>query len=335
MDKRVIPVCFCANDKYLPYTAVTIQSIAENSNADNFYKLYILYSDISEKYQEMLKEQVSAYKNFSLDFVDVNDYVEKHNLNEVYTTEAFSKEVYYRLLIPYMFSNYDKVIYLDSDIICLTDIAKMADGDSGCMIKAVRDYEFLINGSEFRRRAEELGLKDDHNYFNSGVIVFNTNIFIQEISEEKLFDYVRRNMYSAPDQDILNIVCEGKVDFLEMNWNVFEVDMSKKMIKEFRSAYNIARKNPYIIHYSRVKPWKNFIMTQRTKYFWMTVRETKFADIIYLGLKNISVEEMSYHNVIYTDILNGQKYGLRFIIDCAALWLTMKLDALKTPRPER
>jgi lipopolysaccharide biosynthesis glycosyltransferase len=279
----------------------------------------------------MLKDQVTAYKNFSLDFIDVNSYVEKYSLNHAYTGTVCNKEIYYRLFIPYMFSNYDKVIYLDSDIVCLADIAKMIDGDAGCMIRAVRDCN-LISEDSFRKHAKKLALKSHHNYFNAGIMVFNTNVFIKEISEEKLFDYVyhaNADTYKFADQDIFNIVCEGKVDFLEMNWNVFEVDMSKKMIKEFRCRYDSARKNPYIIHYAGVKPWESFIMTQRTKHFWAAVRGTKFADIIYSELKNIDVEKVSYHNVIYTDILDGRKYGLRFVINCAVLWLTMKLAALK------
>jgi lipopolysaccharide biosynthesis glycosyltransferase len=331
MGNDVVPICFCADDKFLPYTAVTIQSVMENANPDNVYKLYILFSDISEKRMDLLREQVSVYKNFSIDFIDVENYIEKHNLNNAHTTEVLSKETYYRLLIPYMFSNYSEVIYLDSDIVCLTDIAKVLDGGANCMIRAVREYSLLTYGSGFGKYVDRLGLKKPENYFNAGVIVFNTSLFRQNISEDKLFNYINKS-YEAMDQDILNILCEGNVGFLRLNWNVQEIYMCEKRIKAFRSEYDMAQKNPYIIHYitDNTKPWKNFIITRRTKYFWEFARRTKFADIIYSGLKDTDIAELSYHNEVYSSIHEGQKYGLRFVVKCGLLWLAMKLNALKT-----
>jgi lipopolysaccharide biosynthesis glycosyltransferase len=325
MKNDVVPICFCADDKFIPYTAVTIQSIMENANPDTIYKLYILFSDISEKRMNLLREQVSAYKNFSLDFIDAVAYVEKYNLNNARTTDALSKEIYYRLLIPYIFSDYRNIIYLDSDIVCLADIAKIINDNSGCMIEAVRD---CVIGCDCKEYISGLGLKKPKNYFNAGVIVFNTSLFTRNISEEKLFNYINKS-YKFMDQDILNIVCEGNVDFLELNWNVLEIDMDRK-IKQFRREYNMAQKNPYIIHYAGYKPWKNFIITRRTKYFWEFARRTKFADIIYLGLKDTDIAELSYHNEIYSSIQERQRYGLRFVVTCGFLWLTMKLNALKT-----
>ncbi|MDR1362721.1 MAG: glycosyltransferase family 8 protein, partial [Spirochaetaceae bacterium] len=327
MENDVVPICFCADDKFIPYTAAAIQSIMENANPDTVYKLYILFSDISEKRMNLLREQVSAYKNFSLDFIDVKIYIDKYDLNSAYTNIMYGrKEIYFRLFIPYIFSNYSKIIYLDSDIICLADIAKIISGNSGCIVEVVRDCG-AVRGS--KKYASGLGLKKPENYFNSGVIVFNTSLFKQNISEEKLFSYINKP-YDFPDQDILNIVCEGNVDFLELSWNVMGVDMNKRITTKFKNEYNISQKNPYIIHYGGDKPWKNFIITRRTKYFWEFARRTKFADIIYLGLKDIDIAELSHHDDVYAGIYEGQRYGLRFVVKCGFLWLAMKLNALKT-----
>jgi lipopolysaccharide biosynthesis glycosyltransferase len=343
MENDVIPVCFCADDKFIPYTAVTIQSIMENANPDTVYKLYILFSDISEENQKLLKEQVNNYKNFSVDFIDMRDYVRKYCLNNAHTGDGilYSKEIYYRLLIPYTLNDYKKVIYLDSDIVCLTDIAKLIDDDNDYMIKAVRDYNSISN-IRFKEHVKKLGLNSscryvygeggEESYINSGILVFDIYAFRQKIPEEKLFDYIsiaEVNRFEWPDQDILNIVCEGNVKFLGLEWNVMKEDVNIELKKKFKKEYNMARKNPLIIHYGGVKPWNELIITRRTKYFWEFARRTMFADIIYLRLKNIALVESSNHVDIYNDIEDGRKYGLKFIVRCGLLWLKMKLETLK------
>jgi lipopolysaccharide biosynthesis glycosyltransferase len=334
MGNDVIPICFCADDNYIPYTAVAIQSIMENTNPDTVYKLYILFSDISEENQKLLKEQVNNYKNFSVDFIDMRDYVRRYSLNNAYTS-IFSKESYYRLSIPYIFNDYKKVVYLDGDIVCLTDIAKLIDEDDDYMIKAVRDYTYICSNN-FKEYIKELENNTVDNfvklkrysYFSAGVIVFNVNIFKQKISEEKLFSHIK-NEYKCIDQDILNIICEGNVKFLGFEWNVMKEDVNIGLKKKFKKEYNMARKNPLILHYTIDKPWNEFIITQRTKYFWKFARMTMFADIIYLRLKNMDIVESSNHVDIYNDIQDGRKYGLKFIVRCALLWLGMKLGTLK------
>ncbi len=41
-----------------------------------------------------------------------------------YIRGHFSKETYYRLVLPELLPNYDKVLYLDSEMIAMDDVAK-------------------------------------------------------------------------------------------------------------------------------------------------------------------------------------------------------------------
>lgn len=45
MRKKEIPIFFAVDDTYIPFLAVTIQSLSEKVNLKNLYYLRILYTD--------------------------------------------------------------------------------------------------------------------------------------------------------------------------------------------------------------------------------------------------------------------------------------------------
>ena len=47
--KEVIPIFFTVDDKYIPFLAVAIQSLIENSTEKYYYLIKILYTDITEE----------------------------------------------------------------------------------------------------------------------------------------------------------------------------------------------------------------------------------------------------------------------------------------------
>ena len=63
-------------------------------------------------------------KNISIEFVDLNYYIDSIK-EKLYTRDYYSKATYFRLFLPNLYPQYDKVLYLDSDIILNDDIAKL------------------------------------------------------------------------------------------------------------------------------------------------------------------------------------------------------------------
>ena len=100
-----IPIVFSANEYYIPYTAVAIQSIMEHANKENDYHFYILHKDISDEFARPLREQVSRFPNCLIDFIDVSDYISNYAF---FVSRHISVETYFRLLIPYILTDYDK-----------------------------------------------------------------------------------------------------------------------------------------------------------------------------------------------------------------------------------
>ena len=122
MMKKEIPIFFAVDDGYIPFLAVTIKSLSKKVNKTNIYHLRILYTNITmENQKEIMKYQ---NENIIIEFVNVSESLKKIE-GKLLIRDYYSNATYYRILIPNLYPQYDKVLYLDSDIIILDDIAKL------------------------------------------------------------------------------------------------------------------------------------------------------------------------------------------------------------------
>ena len=69
--KQEIPIFFAVDDAYIPFLAVTIQSLSENVNNKNLYKLRILYTNINQENQNEIKKYEN--NNIKIEFVNVKN----------------------------------------------------------------------------------------------------------------------------------------------------------------------------------------------------------------------------------------------------------------------
>jgi lipopolysaccharide biosynthesis glycosyltransferase len=319
------PIVFCTDSNYFPYVATVIQSVMENANRNKSFNIYILFDPcfMNSGYLKLLKEQISLFSNFSIEFIDVSGYFKDH----VFPNLNYSVTAYYRLIIPYLFTNYEQVIYLDCDIICLYDISELLEESvDNCLLNCVRDSGVINWEKEY---SKELGLKNVLNYFNSGVLVFNTAKFKAHITLEELLNTASAKNWAYADQCILNTICEGKVNFLSMKWNVMSDQVLKNVSSKIKKEYIEAQFHPRIIHYVWDKPWNQFFITDRNKHFWTYARKTPFIDDILLRLKNIKLEKQGLTpTMVYEEIQNNKQLGISFIMKCAWLWVRVNLQRL-------
>lgn len=117
-----IPIIFSSNDYFVPYMSSAMQSVMENADSGKRYAFFVLHRDITDSAISLLTAQIAAFTNFSIDFINVFEELKDFQL---FTSGSITIETYFRLLIPELFSSYEKVIYLDCDLICCTDIAEL------------------------------------------------------------------------------------------------------------------------------------------------------------------------------------------------------------------
>ena len=146
--KTVIPIFFSVNDAYSPFLATAICSIKANASRSYTYHIHILTDDVSVENKDRLS--ALAEEGFIIEF---------NPLAEQMTTlpgvkqlqshcfDAFATlTIYFRLFIPELFPQYDKVIYLDADLVVPGDISALYQEHLGTkLVGAVADYSIQEN----------------------------------------------------------------------------------------------------------------------------------------------------------------------------------------------
>lgn len=289
-EENSVPIVLAANDFYVPYMSVCIQSIIDTSNQDKKYKIYVFHTDISLDNQKLLKQQILKNPKVWITFIPIGEYVDSYKLK---AKDHITTETFYRFLILDIMKGWKKVIYLDCDLVVLRDLAELyAEKMDDMLIGAVRDVDFAgqLNSPWLRMKEYEeknLKLEKPYQYFQAGVLLLHVELLRGVVTSTELLGMAETGIYKYSDQDILNVLCQGKVHFLDMAWNVI-TDCNGKRISDVASrapaqlfeAYMESRKAPYIIHYAGIqKPWK-MASEDFGWVFWEIARNTPYYEQI-------------------------------------------------------
>ena len=106
-----IPIFFAVNDSFVRYLCTALESLKDYVSKEVIYEIHVLYSTLSEDSRNSIAEEQEEYMPIHSN--DVSEYFER-KLKESY---RWSKEIYYRLIIPYIFTDMEKALYFDADII--------------------------------------------------------------------------------------------------------------------------------------------------------------------------------------------------------------------------
>ena len=265
---EVIPIFFAVDDGYMPFLAVALESLIDNASKNYYYSIKILYTNISEDN----KHKINKYQrqNVNIEFVDLNYYIEKVK-DKLYTRDYYTKTTYFRLFIANLYPQYDKAIYLDSDITVLGDISELYNVDLGDNLIAAAPDDVIQTTKVFQEYAEKVvGVADYKKYFNAGILLMNLDEFRKFNFQEKFLYLLETIKFTvAQDQDYLNRLCKGKVKIIDKGWDRMPIatdDMPKEDIK--------------IIHYNLgEKPWR-YDNIKYQEYFWKYAKKTEYYDFI-------------------------------------------------------
>jgi lipopolysaccharide biosynthesis glycosyltransferase len=185
--------------------------------------------------------------------------------------------------------NFEKLIYLDSDIIVQTDIAGLFNTDlSEFTIGAVRDFAiskiekddelFTVFKGLYSYLKNTLKIERIDRYFNSGVLVMDVKKLLEKNYFEKFIGTGKINNKLFHDQNIFNCVLAGDVKLLDPHWNL-QLNNRGTYVLEI-ADYNNAK----ILHFcSAPKPWaKNNGKILQDIYWWEIAKESPFFDEIIL-----------------------------------------------------
>ena len=270
MMNREIPIFFTIDDSYAPFLAVALNSAIKNSDPQRNYKAIVLYQDLGA--DNISRLQSLQTENFKIELMPIRANMEAldDRMSNRLRCDYFTLTIYFRLFIPSMFPQYDKGIYIDSDVVLTDDISKLFDIDIGenyigaCNDLSIADIPPLVAYTE---KAVGVNAKE---YINSGVLLMNLKKMRDDDLEGHFLALLNKYHFDsiAPDQDYLNAMCNGKIYYLEEKWDTMPND-AKPMLTETS-----------LIHYNLFsKPWC-YDGIQYEEQFWNYAQDCGFIDEI-------------------------------------------------------
>ncbi len=305
-SERNIAVCMVSSEEYSIFISVTINSIIKNSNDYCNYDLIIFTTDMSQRNKSLLGSMVKNKPNFSVRFVDINPYVEGLKFH---TWAHFTKFTYFRLLIPYVLEKYEKVIYLDSDVVVRADISELYETDvKDYLLAAARDTHVIGSSSprcpyRVSYYTEELGFEDVTQYFQGGVVVYNINEMRRAFPDCELLKIASESTFRWLDQDLLNSKCKGRVKFLPNYWNVMTFNNMQNVDENYLEGaihqdYFSARDNPGVIHYVGrsmpcFSPYGDMFW-----YFWEYARDSPYYETLLSTMMDLKIGNFEHRMAV-------------------------------------
>ena len=160
-----------------------------------------------------------------------------------------------RFMIPGLLSDVHHVLYLDSDLVVLTDVSEMFDMDmDGAAVGLVHHENARMRYSLEKGLFQRLGLDLDAPYYNTGVLLMNLDEWRRSIVEEGL-SFAREQGGSLPaaDQTAVNVVFYDRpVAKMDHHFNV-QIYASDRFPSSMEKEGSVI---PAIYHFiGAPKPW--------------------------------------------------------------------------------
>jgi UDP-D-galactose:(glucosyl)LPS alpha-1,3-D-galactosyltransferase len=211
---------FAINDAYsLPLT-VAWQSL---SDADPALATQL---DVHVLFEELPEESVQRLRRHAVR-LGLNLHLRQIRLAQLSYPVAFggSQANYLRLMIPEIFADHERVLYLDADLLVRGTLGPLLDTvPRDAPMAAVRDP---VNPTLGHGRAlpgwSSLGLPHDREYFNSGVLLIDPAACIAEGTFRRALDFIAEHPQHIRlwDQDALNWAVGDRWHRLAPHWNAF------------------------------------------------------------------------------------------------------------------
>lgn len=290
--KRVLSFAVAFDENYAPHACAMLTSLAENAKSVAVYEIIIMDDNVKQKTREIFRQHFAHFPHVQLRWVDMGT-----AFSGMHESAHYSKGAYFRMALPEILPEHEKVVYLNVDTIVLSDVAELFETD-------VTGYSLAAsyNGSAFARLekgvvplyhisnkryyTEILGLTDAEikTTFNSGVMVLNLAKMradgVLALMKEEM-----QNRFVYMDQCLLNKVFKGNSHTsIPFEWNVENfmwVDddiLDKRMFADYLAA----RQHPKLVHYTD-KPWVSKVWRRQApmeNYYWQFLKKTPWYQTI-------------------------------------------------------
>ena len=276
--------------------------LASTATIDRFDKVYILLNSIKKTKQPETKieywlfakgEEMSYAMKYLQPITDADFTIVFHNINELAPavhTPARNHIYFAKCLFPNLFIQYDKIIYLDIDMVFINNgIEDLWNTDiSDYYIGACIDVAWQYCPVYW----QDIPNTKTKNYFNAGMILFNLDRIRKEGKANELQRWcLHWNLEELKcicyDQTLLNYILKDKVKILNFKYNntLLSSDRACKIsYKDYLNTLGYEKatdslNDAVILHFSgENKPWSNilscnYVYKERAESIWKTLLE--------------------------------------------------------------
>ena len=184
-----IPIVFVFDKNIILAAYIAIQSLIDTAyNATN-YNIHIFHDGIHKKYLKEF-EKITNNTHHKL----YTHLIERERFKDAPKNKnGWTEMVYYRLLIPEILPQYDKVIYSDVDVLFKDDLSDLYNMDLENYELAALSTSINIDSDENRAIGKIYFPENKNKYqYNSGILVFNSKKMREEKTVDKFFETIEQ-----------------------------------------------------------------------------------------------------------------------------------------------
>lgn len=271
-----IPIVF-SFDKNLVFPArICLSSLLMNAAESTFYDIFILNSEKERLDDGGLNKLKDLFPKCNITYRYVGS-----DFDKSFEIRGITTPAYYRLLIPELIPEYDKVLYSDVDVIFREDLSRIyneTDMDD-CYIAGVDSIAHLI--PDLKRYYETERRTSAEGNIYSGNLIINSKKLREDGIVDKFKEHVDMK-YKFQDMDIINIVCRGKIKYLPPSfcYTTYISDFAVNNRDLLRTVWTEEQiqeaQDKGIVHYNGQKPWKGACVN--FDIWWEYYRKSHFFD---------------------------------------------------------
>ena len=245
-------IALAADAGFLRPLAVTLTSLA-NAHAPGELRITVIHDGLRDA--DRTRVERGLYGRLAIDWMRVP----LEELNGAHNTFGLTRAALFRLLLPELLPNVDRLIYLDSDIVVRGSLRPLWETPlDEYQLGAVRDAGAPFAAGPLGTNWRDLGFEASDPYFNSGVLLMPLRTWRETHVSTRAREVLRGTSTRFGDQDALNAVLRGKWLELPRRWNLQTTDAEQRSFAWALWPEEVADalEHAVIVHYTeREKPW--------------------------------------------------------------------------------
>lgn len=275
----MIHVALATDAGYVPYCAVAMLSIFDARGTLDVTVHLLLGDDVSAAACDQLAQLAESAGGA----IEVHR-IASGDLGPLPSVGRFGPVVWFRLLLPRLLVEQERVLYLDVDVFVAHPLDELWRTDLGdAALGAVRNIIEPVH----RTRALALGLEDASEYFNSGVLLLD----LEQVRRDDLMGRAgavaseRGGQSLWPDQDALNVAFSRRWRAVHPRWNCMNsLRVWRLWADEAFGADVVAEAlaEPAIVHFegpALSKPWHYLSDDPRRDEYRAALARTPWANL--------------------------------------------------------